>query len=449
MPDRRRLRVPFLAVALLFAATSVLCADPLSEGIAHWQAGRKEQAVEALKKAFRENPASVDACTYLGLAAASLGDHELAVVMFENALQIDPTLGPVRMELAQSYFALGLYTMSEQELRQLLAQGVPDGKVRQNIDGFLAAIAEKRQAQDYLFLQSYSVRLEVARDSNARVSPSGSVYFDTDIPGLDGGITVPIERDGYFAFWGAGNFEYRQQDAKLAWQAQLNLGDVAYFDQRDLDLQILGARLGPAWRLSENTAAGIMFRGLYMDKDYEDYLRGWGGLAWGTWRTPWRTNLRLEAELMDRDFTQPADDGSDGTYGSIRLQPSSVIGDNFVSGTFSYAFADTDDPAESYDRVGAEIRLRRPLVRRWQLQAEAFASVRKTLYDSPGPYSTSRRRDTEYVMGGSIERVFRTSFLRLETWRVGIFYEYTKSLSNLDLYDYDRHLSGVRATVVF
>ena len=447
MPDRQPIRVPLLCLAA-FLAASLLVADPLREGIAHWEAGRKEQAVEVLKKAFREDPTSIDACTYLGLAAASVGDHELAVVMFDNALRLDPTLGPVRMELAQSYFALGLYIMSEAELRQVLAQGVPEGKVRQNIEGFLAAIAEKRQEGDYLFLQSYMVRLEAVRDSNARVSPTGSVYFDT---GISGGVPldVPVERDGYLAFWGSGSFEYRQRDARLGWQAQLDLGNMAYLDQQDLDLQILGAQLGPALRLSQNTAVGAMLKGLYMDKDYQDYLRGWGGRVWGTWRSPWRTNFRLEAELTDRDFTQSADNGSDGTYGSIRLQPTTLLGANLLSSSLSYAFANTTDAAESYDRFAADLRLRRPLVRRWQLQGEVSAAVRKTLYDSPGPYSTSRRRDTEYVLGCALERVFRTSFLQLETWRVGVFYEYSKSLSNLDLYTYDRHLTGVRATVAF
>jgi len=444
--------LPFRVLPLLLAAIlagGALSANPLADGIAHWEAGRHEPAVEALKKAFRENPLSLDACTYLGLAAAAMGDHELAVVMFDNALRIDPTLGPVRMELAQSYFALGLYGMSEDEFRRLVAEGVPDGKVRQNIDNFLAAIAEKRRQDEHLFLQSYALRLEVARDSNARVSPSGDVYFDIDIPGLVGGLSMPTDRDGYLSVWGSASFEYRRRDSRLAWQALVDLGNISYFNEKDLDLQVLGARLGPALRLSRNTAAGVMLRGIYMDKDYANYLRSWGGLLWATWRTPWRTNLRLEAELMDRDFIQAPDDGSDGTYGSVRIQTSTLLGETLLSSSLSYAFADTDEAAESYDRFAAELRCRHPLVRRWQLFGEAFAGVRETLYERPGPFSTSRRRDTEYVAGASLERVFRTSIRHLETWRVGVFYEYTRSLSNLDLYDYDRHLTGVRASLVF
>ncbi|NCB27431.1 MAG: tripartite tricarboxylate transporter substrate binding protein, partial [Bacteroidia bacterium] len=65
-------------------------------------------------------------------------------------------------------------------------------------------------------------------------------------------------------------------------------------------------------------------------------------------------------------------------YPTVPTSKELGLSDSLLSGSFSYAFANTDDSAESYDRVGAEIRLRRPLVRRWQLQAEAFASVRKT-----------------------------------------------------------------------
>lgn len=432
-------------------AASVLLADPLAEGISHWEAGRHEQAVEALKKAFRENPSSLDACAYLGLAAAAVGDHELAVVMFDNALQLDPTLGPLRMELAQSYFALGLYGLAEDEFRRLAAKGVPEGAVQENIDRFLAAIEEKRRQEPHLFLQSYALRLEVARDSNARVSPSGTVHFDTGIPGLagGGGLVVPIDRDGYASVWGAGNFEYRRRGQALAWQAQANLGHVAYFSEDDLDLQFLGLRLGPAWRVSENTAVGAMLKGVYLDKDYTGYLRGWGGLVWTSWRTPWRTNFRFEAELMDHDFSRSAERGNDGTYGGARLQSNTVFGDTLLSTTLGYAAANAREGAESYDRFAAEVRARRPLARRWQVHGEVFAGLRETLYDRPGPFSTSRRRDTEYSLGASLERVFHTSIRQAETWRVGVFYEYTRSCSNLDLYDYDRHLAGLRVGLAF
>jgi tetratricopeptide (TPR) repeat protein len=436
-----------LALCLLLACS--LQADPLADGIAQWNAGEKAQAVTTLKKAFREDPTNVDACVYLGLAAASTGDHELAVVMFGNALLIDPSLDRVRLELGRSYFALGMFGVAEGEFRTVLDHGVTDAKVRANIEGFLASINEKRQTSAHVFLQSYLVRLEAARDSNARVSPTGSVEFDVGIPGLDGPLDVPVERDAYLAVWASGDFEYRRPDSRLGWQARVDLGNVSYYDQTDLDIQLVGARIGPALRLADNGAAGIMAKGIYMDKDYEDYLRGWGGLAWTSWRLPGRVVLRLEGELTERDFTQPEDDGSDGTYGALRLAPTKLLGNNLVFGSIAYEFADTDDAAESYDRLSAELRIRRPLLPSWQIHGEAFASVRETLYDSPGPYSSSRRRDTEYVFGASVERVFRTQWLRLETWRVGLFYEYTKSCSNLDLYDYDRHLSGIRATVAF
>ena len=446
MSNNRPPRILF-ACALLLLATA-LRSDPLADGIAHWEAGRHAEAVQALRQAFRENPASLDACTYLGLAAASAGDHELAVVMLGNALAIDPGLGRARLELGRSYFALGLYAAAETEFRAVRSDGA-DGKVRENIEGFLKAIEEKRAERDQVFLQNYVIRLETARDSNARTSPTGSVEFDVDIPGLDGALDVPVERDGYLAFWGTANYEYRRRGAALAWQGQFDVGNVAYDEQQDLDIQILGARIGPAIRLGQRGAAGAMLKGLYMDKDYQDYLRGWGGVLWTSWKLPPRTNLRLEAELMQRNFTQAADDGSDGTYGQIRLTPTVLVGGNLLSGTLSYGFANTDAAEESYDRIAATLRVRRPLVPRWQVHGEAFASVQETLYDSPGAFSDSRRRDTEYVLGAAVERIFRTSWLREEVWRVGVFYEYTKSLSNLDLYDYDRHLTGLRATVVF
>jgi tetratricopeptide (TPR) repeat protein len=447
MRNHRRFPLPCLALCLLLACS--LRADSLADGIAQWKAGQNGQAVTTLKAAFREDPTNVDACVYLGLAAAATGDHELAVVMFENALMIDPSLDRVRLELGRSYFALGMLNLAEKQFKTVLAHGVADANVRQNIEGFLASITEKRQTDKHVFLQSYLLRLEAARDSNARVSPTGSVEFDVDIPGLNGPLNVPIERDAYLALWASGNFEYRRRASRLGWQAQLDLGNVSYYEQKDLDIQLLGARIGPALRLTDNGAAGIMAKGIYMDKDYEDYLRGWGGLAWTSWQLPGRVLLRAEGELVQRDFTQPADDGSDGTYGALRLAPTTLLGNNLLFGSIAYEFADTDDASESYDRLSAELRVRRPLLPRWQLHGEAFASVRKSLYDSPGPYSSSRRRDTEYVFGASIERVFRTNWLRLETWRVGLFYEYTKSCSNLDLYDYDRHLSGIRATVAF
>jgi tetratricopeptide (TPR) repeat protein len=427
----------------------VLCAGSLQDGIACLNEGKKAEAVPLLKQAFRDDPTSVDACVYLGQAAAATGDHELAIAMFENALQLNPDMPPVRLDLAQSYYALGLFDMAEKEFQTVLDGDVPDGKVRQNIEGFLAAIREKRQKAGHVFLQSYMVRLELARDSNVLASPTGSVELDIYIPGLDGGLDVPVERDGYLAFWGSGNFEFRKAESMLGWQAAVDLGNVSYFDHKDQDLQILGARLGPALRLSENGAAGLMAKGIYMDKDYQSYLRSWGALAWTSWRLPGNAAVRAEAELMDRDFTQPVDDGSDGTYGAVRLAPSVLVGRSLFSGTIGYEYANTDDASESYDRLALGLQATRVLLPRWQIHGTLSAVYRESLYDSPGAYSSSRRRDREQVYGAAIERVFRTTWLREETWRVGVFYEYSKSTSNLDLYDYDRHLSGLRATVVF
>jgi len=77
-------------------------------GGAYGCAGRRPEAIAALKEALRLRPSLASAHHLLGLAYAGLGENEEAIAAFKEALRLDPDYAHAHFGLGATYGSLGL-----------------------------------------------------------------------------------------------------------------------------------------------------------------------------------------------------------------------------------------------------------------------------------------------------------------------------------------------------
>jgi tetratricopeptide (TPR) repeat protein len=96
-------------------------ADPYAEAVAHFTAGRSEQAEESCRAIIAVQPSNADAHNLLGLTLRRRGAHEDALAAFSRAAEINPALAPVHLNRGLTLTQLGHADDAERAFRQALA----------------------------------------------------------------------------------------------------------------------------------------------------------------------------------------------------------------------------------------------------------------------------------------------------------------------------------------
>jgi Tfp pilus assembly protein PilF len=391
--------------------------------------GRYNDALAALKHAFRQDPANLDINFLMGMAAIRTGDYETAATAFDRALAMRPDLDRVKLELARSYYHLRLYSVAERLFREVLAEDdVPEG-VKSSVRTVLDRIAAENRRHKL----TGALVLSISRDSNARVSPDGGI----DLPGLPT-LAVPVERDWFFSQSLILEHTFRPDTQSMSWFTSLLNYNAFYFDVDDLDVNYYRAATGPRWR-DGHWSAGLDAVAGYMHRDYDRYLRTLGGEIWGACRVAPSAALRLNVLLEDRRYYSEPD--RNAFFGQIGLRPAITTGPWSLDLLAAYEFNNADGDWEAYDRLLAGMQLSRRL----PLRIVAFVGYdyEYTLYDEPDPLTGVRRKDDLHQVYAGLRKTFGAHVA------VELVHRYEKSLSNSDLYDYDRNLSTLSLTVAF
>ena len=119
------------ACILLGGIAGVLAQAPLHDRLERIRADlfsrpeHLDQDVRDLKEILAADPRSVEAHTLLGIAYRAIGTQDLmgeSIAEFRQALDIDPSLVPVRLYLARVYLDLGRAARAKEELETALTQ---------------------------------------------------------------------------------------------------------------------------------------------------------------------------------------------------------------------------------------------------------------------------------------------------------------------------------------
>lgn len=95
--------------------------SPLTQGISDYKAENYEEALSSFQKARKEDPQSSVAAYYLGITYKQLQNYKEATFHLIDAIKLRPGVKDGFLDLAETYYQLGL---NEESLKQLiLAEG--------------------------------------------------------------------------------------------------------------------------------------------------------------------------------------------------------------------------------------------------------------------------------------------------------------------------------------
>lgn len=469
--------------------------------IARFHAGDVDSAELALDDARVRSPGSAEVDLYDGLIRLERAEEPVAAA---EALERARGRDPVGVEPVASYYAgiAWLRAKERERAREALervqreAPGTSWATAAERALAGSDGLALLRDRRDLQGLQQAERPLGRAPLEGERQGPwivlSGGFEYDSNVLLRGDRVSVPDEisdEGDVRGVWTAqvGTEVFRNRD----WAVGI-LGAYygsAHFEQTDFDTQYPSITTWVDRRLGEATLARLQYDFSYAWVGYDGYLlehsmtpalfHDWGG-RWG--------NSRLFAEFSWDDFRFESDDVPDGPAGgpgstcADLTQPCGPFGldesdarnrDGFWSVVgfdhmvpveelrtqFSagYRWHHYDAEGREYDFQGHEFVLGTRTLLPWQVVLDLQGSYTYRPYDHPSTYPNPNDlvNGVEYGLRGRDKRedVWQADVIverPITKWLIGsLRYEYTRNDSNVEVFDYDRHVVGGYLTLYY
>jgi len=377
---------------------------------------------------------------WCGVAAVDIGRSGEGVLALERYVLQFPDDARARLELARAYFYAGDDVRSREEF-EAVARTRPPPEVQAGIDRYLAALTD-REAR-YRGRRTAFVEVGGGYDSNAN---AGVAQADIGLPVL-GPVTVDdfgVRKESAFGWLAAGAEIRHPVSAGLTVNASIYGGGAFYGSASEFNLANYGAALGASYRA---------------DRNEYSLAYAHGEIALDGSRYRWTDGVGLEWRRQISELS------------SFALAPQ-----------YARIGYDGDNAARNADLSALSVSYRQVWLRRWQpvLNATLFygdehnresrgdlgrsirgAGVDVTVspsafwalnggvayadsdYDAPIPLLDVTRRDRNLGLSvGAIYLVNRNLSVRGE-------YRYAKNTSNLELYEYTRHVGALKVRYEF
>lgn len=207
---------------------------------------------------------TTDIMFWTGNCAMRTGNPGLAADCYHKALEINPDLHRVRLELSAALMAQKHYDEAKQEAKRVLEVGPPD-TVRDNIENMLAAI-DQRDRRTYYSLRAW---LGYLWDDNISFGPEDREY---SVPGgslRPGSETARQSGQGVLAsVTGSILYDIGQQRG-LMWNTELSAYDKSYIDKSEFNYMVFDLNTGPWWMgdtIVARAPVGYTWRGYGNDR---------------------------------------------------------------------------------------------------------------------------------------------------------------------------------------
>lgn len=395
------------------------------------QQGKGADAYRALVPFEAQHAGDAEFDYLLGIAALEAGHADQATLALERVVILRPAFLAARLDLARAYFALGDVDRARTEFETVRREDPPPAALA-TIEHYLAAIAERRQAQGTR--ATGYLEAAVGRDTNVNYATSQGQVF-VPLFGVTFGLASASQRtrDNYFALGGGGEITHGLNER---WSVFAG-GDVRDRANRKADTfnyTTYDVRGGVQYGTERDIVrAGLAYQ--HYDLDYAYYRET------KTFNLEWRraVNERNQSTLF-------------GQFGELRYPnpglSSNDVDQTLIGGGWTLAL----DPASrammslggyvGYEReVGGRVDGDRKLysVRMSgqigvgaQLDLYASLAAQRGDYQDANPLFVIRRTERQYdVVAGAAWRFAKDWSLRPQL-------AYTHNTSNILLYDYDR-----------
>jgi hypothetical protein len=357
----------------------------------------------------------------------------------------NPSLHRARLELARVHYLSQDYAAARAEAERVLADPETPAPVRTTVLAFLAQIGEEEKRFGARHTLRPSLYAGLMYDSNVNVGPDRDIV---EIGGLPFVVAPDSREQDDLAVvinptlthtWNPGRrFEAGEHSGAFLWQSEAGAYYRNYFDEDDYNLGVLTLRTGPAWVVPRHWRA---WAALQADQIWlgEESLALFTSFNPGaTWNLGSATELTAEGLVSQRHYWDDDEDGRDGWYQAARLSLTHYLAQRrfALQGGVGFVNFNADDNRFGHD--GPEI-YGGFLWEAWR-NGVVFGRVGYLGYDYDGiePGFGVGRDDDEwrYTLGFSHD--LRNGMLA--GWSVQGSWVFTDNHSNLDLYDYDRHV---------
>jgi len=429
-----------MTTGLLLAALAVAAGpldDAINSGRSFFDQKDYLHAYEQFKIAFELNPQDPGINFYLGRAAFELADYENAYMAFDRVENLNPNFPRVKLELARTYLELGIHDMAKELFTEILATNPPPA-VRQNINQWIDRINQARQRHSF----TGELSLGLQYDSNARISPSSNIVEminangDLFYPAIDPNSAEKADTVNTATL--TLNHLYRWLDTPWSWKTTMISYNAFYVQENNFDLNYLGVISGPMLA-KDKWAADLLATGNYILKDYQDYLVS-GGVMGDYYLTlnPYTmltSGWKLEAR---RYLAEPRRDAGNAMFS---VGPNFSFGPNKIQLRAGIERENANFDIFSYTKYFTSVRYERRLP--WDMNGYASWRYQQAPYDKQDPNFPRERTDRIHEITLGLSKRFA------ERYTVDFNHTYTNSLSTVELYQYDRHLTALTLSVGF
>jgi hypothetical protein len=434
----RRLRAALAAAVLLASARAG--AAPLDELRAMVESGRSEEAYAAYcaDPDVTTRPQGFD--LWCGVAAVDLGRAGEGVLSLERYVLEFPDDLRGRLELARAYFQAGDNVRAREEF-EAVAKTNPPRDVQAGIDRYLAAL-EAREGR-YRTRTSAYLEAGAGYDSNAN---AGVAQADIGLPVL-GPVTVDqvgVQKASAFGWLGS----YGRIDHPVAPGWSINAAGYAngtfYTDASEFNLGSLGASFG-ATRSAAANYYTLTYAHTEIILDGSRY-RWTDGLGF-EWRRqanelssfaliPQYARLGYSGENAARNSDLYA---LSAAYRRVWLRPWHPILNTLVFYGDEHNRENRDDLGRWLWGGAADVTVSPSPF--WALNAGMGYVDSK--YQAPIPIIDVARHDRNLTLNLS------ALYLMSARWSVRFEYQYAHNASNLELFEYSRHVGAVKVRYDF
>jgi tetratricopeptide (TPR) repeat protein len=414
----------------------------LISGMAHYRGGEWKQAIAGLEQAIANDPSNAQAHLLLGIALQETNDIPGARAQLEEALRLDPGL---ENDVEYRLGVLALADQNEAEARQFferVGSRDPSSPLARSSEIFLRSL----DADDARY--NLYTKLGFGYDSNVNLGPDDTT------------INVDEEDDAFGFLEIAGDAELFDNE-----NATLRVGGTGfmsfYTDQSDFDLEAIRGWVQGTAKTSDITRLDLLYSYDHVWLGYDNF-RGMHTIE-PALRIRTAPNLltRIFYRWQDRDYTMtpilPSLDRS-GHVTKYAIDQFLFLQNPFGEGPglvrLGYRWREDGAVGKDYDSSGSELLLSTGLSLPWLLYLTADFRYEWRDYsaavNSLDPFFFNQAaspvgpRDDEIFYG-------RLALEKPVTDRVvlGASYRYLNRDSNIPLYDYDRHIVDLAATVTW
>lgn len=413
--------------------------DTFQQGLIYFDSGNYEDAYNLFLNAFKAEPGNTNLNFYLGRAAFEIGNYEMALMAFERILIAQPESIRIKLEMARTYYQLGMRDSARQYFEEVLAAKPPDA-VSRNIEIFLADIA--RAEKRHFFSGQIAAALDW--DDNVFAAPANDIV-DTTIGevALQGKSAKP-RSDFLFNTTGILNHRYQPPDSPYSWASMGAAYNALYFKESELDTLFLGFNTGPE---IHSKSYVLRLHGLvnYLEFDWDRFLRSAGAeMIIGVLFNP-STLLNISSKYENKIYYQV--DDRDSNNFNLRAESIFLFGANRIGVAVGGEIEDAQNDVYSYNQAGALINYERILP--YDLMLFGYYEYRYRVFEGDQPLFDQKRRDNLHYAGAGLSKTIWRSYDFRQNLSLRFNYRYTRSDSNIELYEFDKNVASASLAFTF